>query len=365
VIYGKPVADALADALSGSSRVLLVTNSSLAGAGGLAATVRQLLGERCVDVISGVHAHSPRQDVVRIAMRLRETGADAAVGLGGGSVCDAAKVARWCVGNDVFEAADMDRLRDGVGLAPPQRAFVMIPTTLSAGEFTPIAGVTDERGPRKEVYRHPLLPPEVVVLDPSMTQATPPRLWFGTGMRAVDHAVETWCSIKPTPHADATALHALRLLAPGLRRCIEAPDDREARLQCQIGAWLSIQGAASGVYLGASHGIGHALGGTAGMAHGETSCVMLPHVLRYNARVNGQRQAVLSEAMGRPGAALGDVVADLVTALGMPGRLRDAGVSREVLPKVAEEALHDHWVKANPREIKGTADILALLEQAW
>jgi maleylacetate reductase len=303
---------------------------------------------------------------VRLAARLR--GADAVVSVGGGSVCDAVKAARLCLANDVTEAADMDRLRGlhaDAAVKPPTLASIAIPTTLSAGEFTPNAGVTDERGPRKESYKHPRMPPDVVILDPAMAAATPARLWFGTGMRVVDHAIESWCGIDATPFSDAMSLHALRLLVPALRRCASDRADLDAILQCQLGAWLSIQGFASGVLLGASHGIGHALGGTAGMPHGETSCVMLPHVLRFNAGVNESRQRDLSIAMERASMAAADVVAELVASLGLPGRLRDAGVPRELLPRVAQEGIRDAWVQTNPRPIDGAAGVLALLELAW
>ena len=219
--------------------------------------------------------------------------------------------------------------------------------------------------PRKEGYTHERLVPSHVVLDATMTQATPDRLWFSTAIRAIDHAVEAWCSVNPTPYSDAMSLHALRLLGPALQRLAKSSDDLDARLQCQIGAWLSIQGFVAGVAFGASHGIGHALGGTAGMPHGETSCVMLPHVLRFNTSVNGARQASLSEAMGRPGIATAEVVSELVAALGMPTSLRDAGVVRDMLQKVADEAMHDMFIKTNPRPIDSTDQILELLEQAW
>jgi maleylacetate reductase len=82
------------------------------------------------------------------------------------------------------------------------------PTTLSAGEFTSAAGVTDERGPVKRMFLYPRLLPDIVILDPEMTTQTPNRLFFSTGLRAVDHAVETWCSINPTPLSDASMLLA-------------------------------------------------------------------------------------------------------------------------------------------------------------
>ena len=87
------------------------------------------------------------------------------------------------------------------------------------------------------------------------------------------------------------------------------PEDGDARLECQIGAWMSMVGSQTGVSKGASHGIGHVLGGTAGVPHGYTSCVMLPQVLRFNHPVNAEKQARVSEALGHPGEAAADVVA--------------------------------------------------------
>ena len=85
-------------------------------------------------------------------------------------------------------------------------------------------------------------------------------------------------------------------------------------------------GSQNGVTKGASHGIGHVLGGTAGVPHGYTSCVMLPPVLRFNEPVNAERQAWVSEALGRPGVQAADAVAELIASLGLPGTLRDVGV---------------------------------------
>lgn len=368
VLYGVPVAQALETELSrlGAKRIVLVTNTSLASPGGLADTVTAALGSRSVVRVTGVGAHSPRGDVTRIVTALREHRADVVVGFGGGSVCDAIKVACLCLSNDVTTSEDISRLRPpGPHIKAPTIPYVAIPTTLSAGEFTRYAGVTDEAIQRKELFWHEDAAPDVVILDPALTVATPPRLWFSTGIRALDHAVETWCSINVTPVVEATSLHALRLLVPALRACGADPTALGPRLDALIGAWLSVQGVATGVDLGASHGIGHMLGGTAGMPHGETSCVMLPHVLRYNLAVNAGRQASLAAAMGSPDTPVADTVQTLVASLGLPGRLRDANVPRELLPRIADESMHDIWIPTNPRPITESAQVLALLEAAW
>ena len=133
----------------------------------------------------------------------------------------------------------------------------------------------------------------------------------------------------------------------------------------QLGAWLSMVGAQNGVAKGASHGIGHVLGGTAGVPHGYTSCVMLPHVLRFNKAVNGERQAWVAEAIGHPGGDAAEAVAGLIADLGLPQTLRAVGVRADQLNAISEGAMHDRWVHTNPRRIDGPAVVRTLLEAAW
>ncbi len=242
---------------------------------------------------------------------------------------------------------------------------VAIPTTLSAGEYSWFAGCTDTARHVKQSFGHPLMAPRSVILDPALTRFTPEWLFLSTGIRAVDHAVEDVCSPEAQPFSDGASLHALRLLGPGLRRVKADAADVEARLACQLGAWMSMIGSQNGVPKGASHGIGHVLGGTAGVPHGYTSCVMLPHVLRYNEAVNADRQAWVSEALGQPGRPAADVVAELIAALGLPGRLRDVGVREDQLDRIAEGSMHDRWVHTNPRKIDGPAAVRQLLDAAW
>jgi maleylacetate reductase len=181
----------------------------------------------------------------------------------------------------------------------------------------------------------------------------------------VDHAVEDICSINPTPFSDGMSLQALRLLAAGLPAVKADPNDLDARLNCQLGSWMSIMGSQNGVAKGASHGIGHVLGGTAHVPHGYTSCVMLPHVLRFNETVNGERQKWVSEALGQPNEKAGDAVAVLIANLGLPGTLRDVGVKPEQLDDIAVGSMHDRWVHTNPRKIDGPPAVRALLNAAW
>jgi maleylacetate reductase len=325
-------------------------------------------------VCARIGAHTPRVDVVAAANAARAARADALLTVGGGSVTDAAKMVGLCLGNDVTEPGQLDAFRarihsDGRAerptVNPPAIRSVAVPTTLSAGEFTASAGCTDTVRQVKESYSHAMMMPRSVILDPATTVHTPEWLFLSTGIRAVDHAVEDICSINPQPLSDGTSMHALRLLGRGLRAVKADPGNLEARLDCQLGAWMSIMGSQNGVTKGASHGIGHVLGGTAGVPHGYTSCVMLPPVLRFNETINAERQAWVSDALGRPGEKAGDVVAELVASLGLPGTLRDIEVEPWQLDRIAEQSMHDRWVHTNPRKIDGPPAVRALLDAAW
>src|SRR5205085_7938189 len=213
--------------------------------------------------------------------------------------------------------------------------MIAIPTTLSAGEFSAGAGCTDTQRHVKESFSHPLMMPRTVILDPDASVHTPEWLFLSTGIRAVDHAVEDICSVNGQPISEGAAYHALRLLGKGLPGVKSDPENRAARLDCQLGAWMSVVGSQTGVAKGASHGIGHVLGGTANVPHGYTSCVMLPQVLRFNMSVNAERQAMVSAALGVPDTPAADAVAALIAELGLPGRLRDVGVKPEQLDAIA------------------------------
>ena len=376
VIYGKPFAEALAGEANrlGANAVFVLAGGTLSRTTGVLDQVRDALGNKLAGVCTQMGAHTPRTDVVAAANAARDAGADLLATIGGGSVTDAAKMVGLCLGNDITAPEQLDKLRaetrpDGSTHRPPVKPVairsIAVPVTLSAGEFTAFAGCTDVERHVKESFAHPLMMPCTVILDPAVAAHTPEWLFLSTGIRAVDHAVEDICSVNSQAFSDATSMHALRLLGQGLRAVKADPKAEAARLDCQIGAWLSIVGSQNNVQKGASHGIGHVLGGTAGVPHGYTSCVMLPHVLRYNAEVNADRQKWVSEALGQPDRPAADVVSALIADLGLPLRLRDVGVKEDMLDRIAEGSMHDRWIHTNPRRIDGPATVRMLLDAAW
>lgn len=370
VTYGRPAAEVVAELAKawGASRILITTTRSLADS--LASKMAASLGDLCVGVFPDIGAHSPREGVIGGAAEARRTGADLIVALGGGSVIDATKVMQLCLWAGLERAEDLDAYRAGrspgrvdVTKIPAGVRFIAVPTTLSAAEFTPFAGVSDPSRHVKEGYTHPMLAPRAVVLDPAMTLATPSQLWASTGMKAVDHAVEQLCHPVRAPYADALAADGLKRLARGLLATKGRPDDLDARLECQFGMWLAISGVGSGRGMGVSHAIGHTLGGSYGVPHGITSCVTLPAVLAWSAPDAIAPQAQISELLDYPGPAA-SAVRELVAGLDLPTDLRSVGILPKDFQAIAEHTMHDAGVRSNPRPIRGPEDIVEILELA-
>ena len=376
VVFGRPAAETVAEEArrTGAERVFVMASGTLNRSTEEVAKLRRALGNRCAGVFDRMPPHTPRQSVIEAAAMARDAGADLIVTLGGGSVTDAAKAVELCLANDIRTAEAIDGLRpvkgpDGaLGPPPAMKApavrQITVPTTLSAGEFSAIAGVTDERSRVKELIRHPGIIPKLVVLDPTATVHTPEWLFLSTGIRAVDHCVEGYCSAEANPYADAQALHGLGLLARGLPRVKADPGDLAARLDCQIGSWLSMGPLASGVPMGASHGIGYVLGAAFDIPHGHTSCIMLPAVMRWNKPANAARQAQIAAAMGHPGEEAADVLDRFIAGLGMPRSLGAVKIGPENFAMIAEGAMGTPWVPRNPRPIPGPAQVREILELA-
>jgi maleylacetate reductase len=376
VIFGTTFEQAISKELEtiGAQRVYVLSSGSLYRETEVVNQLKTVLGSRCVGLFHEMPAHTPRIPVVKAAQEAQHAQADLILTLGGGSMTDAGKMVTLCMSNGIESAQDLDRLATKVHadgrierpeFQPPTVPCSVISTTLSAGEFSALAGCTDTVRGMKENFLHPKASPRSVILDPALTLHTPEWLWLSTGIRAVDHAVEDLCSINTQPISEATSFQALRLLGRGLRAVKKDPADLEARLDCQLGAWMSIIGSSAGVQKGASHGIGHILGGTAGVPHGYTSCVMLPHVLRFNQSINGAQQKLVSEALGEPHKPACDVVSDLVAQLGLPSTLREVGVKADMLDLIAQNSMHDRLIHSNPRKIHGPEDVRRILEAAW
>ncbi|SHG47965.1 iron-containing alcohol dehydrogenase [Bradyrhizobium erythrophlei] len=367
VVFGRPAADVIVGQMERlrSSRAFLMVSGTLNRTTGEIEKIRNALGPRCVGTFDAMPPHTPREAVVAAAGQARDANADLIVTVGGGSITDGAKAVQLCLANDVRTTDDIDRIRAVKGVAPDMNAplvrQISVPTTIAGGEFSAIAGVTNLRTKVKEMLRHDLVMPRAAILDPAVTVHTPQWLWLSTGIRAVDHCVEGLCSREAHPFADAQAVKGLSMLAQALPRVKASPDDLDARMDCQIGTWLSMGPLSSGVPMGASHGIGYVLGAVYDVPHGYTSCVMLPSVLRWNRQDDAERQALVAAAMGEPGKDAADVLDDFIHNLGMPRSLHDVRIGPEHFDRIAELAMATPWIPRNPRRIDTPAQVREIL----
>jgi maleylacetate reductase len=370
VVFGEPAPDAIVaqvDRIS-ATRAFLMVSGTLRRKTDEVAKIQSKLGTRCAGIFDAMPQHTPREAVIAASEAARAASADVIVTVGGGSITDGAKAVQLCLANDIRTVADIDRIRGVKGAIPqmnaPRVRQISVPTTIAGGEFSSIAGVTNTRTHVKEMLAHRLAIPRAVILDPAMTVHTPEWLFLSTGIRAVDHCVEGFCSREAHPYADAQALKGLALLTQGLPRVKTDPRDLDARMDCQLGTWLSTGPLTSGVPMGASHGIGYVLGAAYAVRHGYTSCVMLPAVMRWNRPANAARQQLVADAMGRPGEDAADVLDHFIRSLGMPRSLREVRVSPEHFDAIAQQAMATPWVPRNPRKIDGPREVREILELA-
>lgn len=224
----------------------------------------------------GIAPHTPWNEVIGIADEIRsaftEGGAqisdrDVIITLGGGSLTDGAKVIAWILSNStVTKPEDLEPYysasegHDASKLPDPVVRVITVPTTLSGGEYQSIAGVT--RPPpsnQKCLFKPPTRNPSMVILDPDLTTTTPAKYWLSTGVRAIDHCVETLCSLQSNIKGDEAAEKGLRRLVSALLRTKAESHDLDARFESQLGVIEAMSAVGSGVPLGGSHAIGHQL----------------------------------------------------------------------------------------------------------
>ena len=351
VIHGPGTVDQLPPEIDrlGGRRVLVITGRTLAHETPLVSNLETMLGDRHVATFSGIRQHVPESGIAAAKQLAGETRADLLVSLGGGSPVDGTKA----VARAIFDASDQ--------LLPQ----IALPTTLSAAEFSHMAGFTDEDAGEKTGFVDPRVTPRVVILDPELTLYTPDWLWSASGIRALDHAVETLYSPGLHPINDILALQAIGDLFTYLPQAKQDPRDVEVRHRCQLGAWMSFFGPGT-VRYGLSHRLGRIIGASYDVPHGITSAITLAHVMRYKVKTEASRLSPIGRALnlvdGSASAreatlAAADAVSELVKQLELPHRLRDVGVP--------EGALEDIAKKAAEQMAEDPDGVRAIVEAAW
>src|SRR5438093_3696709 len=296
-----------------ASRVALVTTRSLLAEEKLVARVRGALGEAEAPATEVISQHTPMKEIEAAVEHATDAGVDGLVSFGGGSAIDAAKMVAV-------------KLADRRGLAYRGLPHVAIPTTLSVAELAGGAGYTNDAGD-KAGMRDPRLMVETVIYDGDLALMTPLDLWLSTGIRALDHAVEGCLADGEHPFNDVMALEAIRRLFDSLPRAKSDPEDAGIRTENQLAAWFSftLPGASAA---GLSHVMGKQIGARHGIPHGVTSCLLLPHVMRYLGPRMPERMAALPSP---------DSVYELIGSLALPQHIAAYGIGEPELRRAADE----------------------------
>lgn len=375
----------------GCRRTYIVASKGLASHSDSLVKLENALHDHHMGTWMGIPAHTPYDALIPILRDIREKAVDCIVTLGGGSLADGAKLLTYALANGVDSVEDLVRLEasylgldleavsrgEGSSLGKaPTIPLVFIPTTLSGAEFSKFAGCTNPTNQMKVQFTHPGMFAKILILDGELCRSTPDWVWRSTGVRAIDHCVENICSSRPRPESDEACLDGLGLLTRSLLRYTKEPDDMAARLGCQLGCNKAMTGLTMFVPCGASHGIGHNLG-PLGVGHGQTSCILLPSVMKYNASVNSQRQKIIMDKLwSEPEVAqvlekrglvegkvdAGDMLRAIFDELDLPRSLESVGVGRELWDQLARNSLADSFCHANVIPLVRAQQIKDILE---
>jgi acetaldehyde dehydrogenase / alcohol dehydrogenase len=376
-----------------ASRPMIVTDRWTV-ARGVAEEVRHYLSAGAVHVYSGVEPEPTEAQIRAGIEQLEQTGADAIIAIGGGSVMDAAKAMRLFHESPQLSIAGLSLPfldpRKRIAQFPQidhKVRLVAIPTTSGTGsEVSPAAVISV--GQRKITLIDYSLVPDMAIVDPNLTLTMPKQITADTGIDALTHALEAAVSIFASPFTDAFCIQAANLIFTALPRAYRDGSDLEARTAMHNAA--TIAGLAfSNAFVGLNHALAHPVGAHFGIAHGRANAIFLPHVLRYNASlpskfmpapgysayVAPEKYAEIARILGFGGHTpeerrerLFARVDALLAEVGEPRTLADCGVKRqefdEALPELAKAAFMDPSIRTNPR-IPMIREVLELLEAGY
>jgi alcohol dehydrogenase class IV len=328
-------------------RVLLVTGSSAMRKVGITDKIISLLKASEIDEIYVYDKveHDPSTATVDRGTEIaRGNMVDVVIGVGGGSALDAAKAIACMVKNE----GSVTEYQSGKKIERAGIPFIAVPTTAGTGaEITKNAVLTNLEKKIKKSVRSPLMIAKVAIIDPVLTVTMPPEVTAATGMDAMTQAIEAYVTKASNPISSALALKSVSLISRNIIKAFDNGDNRNARENMALGSLLGAMAFAN-ASLGAVHGLAHPIGAFFHIPHGVICALLLPYVMEYNLSVKTYEYAQIAEAMGQniSKAESKNVAArmsiravrNINSRLRIPPRLRDIGISREDIPKIAEAA---------------------------
>jgi alcohol dehydrogenase len=370
VVYGPGTLQRLGELVRelGGRRVLLVTDPGLEAAGHPQRALASLREAGLEPILyDGVEENPSSRHVELGVEAAKREHIDFLVAVGGGSSMDTAKGINFLLTN----GGQMSDYKGFGKAAKPMLPSIGVPTTAGTGsEAQSFALIADEKthlkmacGDRKAAFR-------VTILDPEVTVSQPRGVTAFTGIDALSHALESYVSTRRNPLSQAFAREAWRALEQNFEMVLRQPDDLEARGAMQLGAHFAGV-AIENSMLGACHACANPLTSHYGLTHGLAIGILLPHVIRFNTEAVAALYGDLAHDVGLINGdplAAGEVLArrieDFLQAAELPGRLSQCGISRGILPVLAEEAAQQWTGRYNPRPVSDK-ELLHLYETAY
>jgi alcohol dehydrogenase class IV len=341
---------------AGVSKPLFVTDKALASLPITAAAVASLkdAGLRAA-VFSEVDPNPNEMNMADGIKVYLAGGHDGVICFGGGSALDLGKMialmAHQKAELSVWDLEDVDdwyTRADASKIAP----IIAVPTTAGTGSEVGRAGVlTNSVTHKKKIIFHPKLLPVVVICDPALTVGMPKFITAGTGMDALAHCLEAYCSPFYHPMSQGIALEGMRLVFENLPKVYADPNDLDARAHMMSAAAMGAVAFQKG--LGAIHSLSHPIGAVYGTHHGTTNAVVMPMVLEFNRAAIEDRIEKAAAYLGIDGGFAGfhDEIMELRTLLNIPENLSAMGVQFGDLDMLTEMALEDPSCGGNPVEM--------------
>ncbi len=360
IIFGPGAIEQVADVVRGVGikRPLVVTDPGIVKSGLLERLGGPLKKARMDWATFDAVEPNPTEASVFPGVEVYErSGCDGIIGMGGGSPLDAAKAIRLKITHSL-PLEDYDDLKNGgeqiTANLPP---MIAIATTSGTGsEVGRSAVISLKSTGRKTVIFSPYLVPTVAIEDPELTLSLPPHITAATGMDAMTHNLEAYLSKGYHPLCDAIAIRGVEMVHRHLRTAVQDGKNLEARTQMMAASMMGAVAFQKG--LGTVHSLAHPLSTVAGLHHGLTNGILLPYVMRFNMPVVRDRLVDLAGALGvdtrslspaqAASAAIG-AIEKLNADIGIPQRLRDAGVREDMIPLMVPKAMEDGCHLLNPR----------------
>jgi alcohol dehydrogenase len=334
---------------------------------GVVTQVTDLLSQAGIDFATFVEIEAnPSVETVNAATKaFLDSQADSIIALGGGSPMDVAKA----VGILAKFGGSITEYEGAHKVPGPIIPLIAIPTTAGTGsEVTAFSVITDKsRNYKLTVFSYELLP-AYAILEPALVMTTPPKTAAACGIDAMVHAIEAYLSKAASPFSDAMAEKALTLLGKNIRPFVADRSNEEAAEAMLIGSMFA--GIAfAWARLGNVHAMAHPLGGFFNVPHGVANAILLPAVLEYNALSDTGRYEKLNELIfGQTdhfkGADFINAIRLLLADLGIPQNLQALGVTKDLIPAMAKDAMKSGNILVNPRT-STVEDIEALYLKAF